>query len=450
MEIKKSSAGKSSLPLCNVFGYALGEFGFTFFLIFIAYYLMFFLTDVLKFDITTAAIIYSVCQWIEAITVVISGILIDKSKASYRSWMLRGAIVCWAFTSILFTKWPVPSSVYAYVFVLAYLVAYWGYNVMWISYRSLLGSVGRTPYDAVVLSTTGAQLGTVASMIFSYLGIKTLMSKARDPFIYGMVAFVLCTVMLACIVVVAVVTKRDDQAAMGQARGVAKELPARRFLFAFKGAMLPLLSSIALRSSVPVITSTLMIYYLRHVIMDASIMPAYVAAVSAAAFIGAYVAQKAARYVDKRFLYIATGAMNILLLACVGIWGVSAPAFLVLMSANSFFMYVGNVLTPAFINDVGEYALCSSGVDIRALAFSMGRLSLNASQIIGSTIASFGLVLIGYNAQTQPSAMVIRGIQNLMTFIPALMILAGVGVFLFYRLDDKTMENLRETKDTAR
>lgn len=450
MEITKSSAGKSSLPLSSVFGYAMGEFGFTFFLIYIAYYLIFFLTDILEFDITTAAIIYSVCQWIEAITVVISGIMIDKSRASYRSWMLRGAVVCWAFTSILFTKWPVPSSVYAYIFILAYLVAYWGYNVMWISYRSLLGSIGRTPYDAVVLSTTGALLGTIASMIFSYLGIKTLMSRARDPYVYGMVAFVLCSVMLACIAVAAIVTKRSDRRPASDSSGRPDELTPGRFISTFKGSMLPLLSSIALRSSVPVITSTLMIYYLRHVIVDTTIMPAYVASVSAAAFLGAFVAKKAARYIDKRFLYLATGAMNILLLASVGIWGVSAPAFLIFMSANSFFMYVGNVLTPAFINDVGEYSLRSTGVDIRALAFSMGRLSLNASQILGSTIASFGLVLIGYNAKNQPDASVIRGIQNLTTFIPALMILAGVGVFLFYRLDDKTMENLRERKDAAR
>ena len=52
------------------YGYGMGEFGFTFFLMFIAYHLMYFMTDVLNMPAGIAAVTYTTIQWFEGITMV--------------------------------------------------------------------------------------------------------------------------------------------------------------------------------------------------------------------------------------------------------------------------------------------------------------------------------------------------------------------------------------------
>ena len=60
------------------YGYGLGEFGFTFFLVFIAYHLLFFITDVLKWPAVAAATVYTVIQWFESSTNILMGIFVEK------------------------------------------------------------------------------------------------------------------------------------------------------------------------------------------------------------------------------------------------------------------------------------------------------------------------------------------------------------------------------------
>ena len=73
------------------YGYGLGEFGFTFFLVFIAYHLLYFITDVLQWPAVAAATVYTVIQWFESSTNILMGIFVEKVNVKwgkYRPWML--------------------------------------------------------------------------------------------------------------------------------------------------------------------------------------------------------------------------------------------------------------------------------------------------------------------------------------------------------------------------
>jgi Na+/melibiose symporter-like transporter len=353
-------------------------------------------------------------------------------------------LICWVFTSLLFTKLPISGAAYPYVFAILYFFAYWGYNLMWISYRSLMGVISRTPYDSVLLSTTGFQFGTLASLLFGYLGIKILTAYAGNPAIYGINAFGYCGIMVICVVVVSIATKAYDggEKEEGLVKPRAKLKDLRHV---FTGPMVPLFLSIALRSAVPVMISALLIYFLRLVIKDVAIMPVYVLIVSIVAFLGATLAKRLAKRIDKKRLYIVSGIVHVALLISIGFFGTTTVGFLILFSVNYFVMYIGSVLVPSFMNDVSEYNNHKHKTDIRAFTFSVGALSVNASQIIGSSIASFGLVLLGYDPHHEVSAATVEGIRYLMTFVPAALVLAGVGIFLFYKLDYTALDKLRES-----
>ena len=61
--MKPASEGKSDLSCRTVYGYGLGEFGYSFYLNLISSYLMFYMTDVLLLPTKLTGILYSADQW---------------------------------------------------------------------------------------------------------------------------------------------------------------------------------------------------------------------------------------------------------------------------------------------------------------------------------------------------------------------------------------------------
>ena len=76
--MKPASEGKSDLSRRTVYGYGLGEFGYSFYLNLISSYLMFYMTDVLLLPTKLTGILYSAVQWVEAATA-------SRTRASMRN-----------------------------------------------------------------------------------------------------------------------------------------------------------------------------------------------------------------------------------------------------------------------------------------------------------------------------------------------------------------------------
>jgi len=136
------------------YGYGMGEFGFTFFLMFIAYHLMYYMTDVLMMPTDIAAVTYTTIQWFEGITILLAGVVIDRVHIKwgrYRPWMLGGAIVCMICTIGFFIDPNLPVAGDVVYFSVFYFFAYSGYNLMWVSFRSIVGPLSMTAKDNVSL-----------------------------------------------------------------------------------------------------------------------------------------------------------------------------------------------------------------------------------------------------------------------------------------------------------
>ena len=180
--MKPASEGKSDLSRRTVYGYGLGEFGYSFYLNLISSYLMFYMTDVLLLPTKLTGILYSAVQWVEAATALAAGILIDNlftSKGRYRPWIFRGSVICALSTALLFTRLPLGAAGTATVFVVLYTISYAGYNLMFVAYRAIMGAIGKTPSDTVALTISGTQLSTLASLAFGQIGVRLLHGFSR-------------------------------------------------------------------------------------------------------------------------------------------------------------------------------------------------------------------------------------------------------------------------------
>lgn len=152
-------AGKPrTLHFGTVYKYGMGEFGFTFFNSLVAYYLLYYMTDIALIPMAVAGVLYSALQWVEALTSIGAGVLIDNTRLKggrYRPWLLIGSIVCALGTVVFFTRFHVSTTATTVIFAVFYFVSYAGFNCMWIAYRALLGIIGRTSQQTVALTISG-------------------------------------------------------------------------------------------------------------------------------------------------------------------------------------------------------------------------------------------------------------------------------------------------------
>mgnify|MGYP000156914611 CR=1 FL=1 len=211
--MKPASEGKSDLSRRTVYGYGLGEFGYSFYLNLISSYLMFYMTDVLLLPTKLTGILYSAVQWVEAATALAAGILIDNlftSKGRYRPWIFRGSVICALSTALLFTRLPLGAAGTATVFVVLYTISYAGYNLMFVAYRAIMGAIGKTPSDTVALTISGTQLSTLASLAFGQIGVRLLHGFSRIETGYTVSAGLYGLILVIAMATVCAVTKPYD------------------------------------------------------------------------------------------------------------------------------------------------------------------------------------------------------------------------------------------------
>lgn len=91
------------------FGYGMGDFACNLIWQVISLYLLYFYTDVMELNATAIASMFVVCRVIDAITDVLVGFAIDKTKTRWgksRPWFLFGAI---PFALAAFLAFSVPN-----------------------------------------------------------------------------------------------------------------------------------------------------------------------------------------------------------------------------------------------------------------------------------------------------------------------------------------------------
>lgn len=110
------------------FGYGMGDFACNLIWQVISLYLLYFYTDVMELDPVAIAAMFVVCRVIDAVTDVLVGFAIDKTKSRWgksRPWFLFGAI---PFAVSAFLAFSVPDItpdgklIYAYATYIFYLL----------------------------------------------------------------------------------------------------------------------------------------------------------------------------------------------------------------------------------------------------------------------------------------------------------------------------------------
>lgn len=435
----------------TVYTYALGDFCFTFFILFIGYYLMYYLTDVLMFSAPVAATIYTLVQTFETAGVLVGGVVIDRLKlkgGKYRPWLLIGGIWCGVTLVLLFTKYDLPQDIYVYLFPALYLIAYWGYNFMWVAFRSLPGKISCNQKDVMSLAV-GSQHGAVAaSLIYSLIGVKLLYGFSSIRTGYMVSSMVYGGIIIVCMVMVFCMAKPYDQDATTEQKQRKEKIPFSENLKCITGPMLPYFLSSVLRSSVSVAIPALMVYYFNYVLKSNGGMALYLSTTSVVQIVAALALKPLSVKFSKIFLFRGTAVMSCLSTLLAFAFGSSAVPFVFFMAMNNFWLVLGGGMSYAFITDIADYNEYIRGLHTRGFTVSLSGTANTLASLIGGGIASFSLAFIGYDAAiASESAALSMGIRLIVTIGASVVTLLSLVPFSFYNLNDKKMQEVYARKN---
>lgn len=432
------------------YSYGMGEFGFTFFLFFIAYHLMFFMTDVLCMPTGIAAVTYTTIQWFEGFTMMMAGVIIDRFDIKwgrYRPWMLGGAAVCGICTVLFFLDPRLSMAGNVLYFGLFYFLAYAGYNLMWVSYRSVVGHLSMSAQDNVSLTTCSAQMGSLAGILFSFFGSRLLYSFMDLKTGYLICAGLCGILMFGGMLISSTACKRYDNAHTQLAHAQQERLTFRQILRSINKPMAILFVAIAFRESISTLLPSLLAYYFTYVMGDAGILSNYMLVVSFSTLVGQFFAERAARHFGKQRMYVVSCIVSVVVILSINLVGTNVLAFMVLIAINSIFNIFSGTMIPALMNEIADYNTYKSDLHTRSFVISLGGGAIRMASIIGGAMASFGLSFLGYSSGMAVTESFCHNLTLLMTCGSALCIgIAGI-VFLFYPLNSRVMDEVYAMKE---
>ena len=431
------------------YGYGMGEFGFTFFLMFIAYHLMYFMTDVMKMPADIAAITYTTIQWFEGITMVLAGVVIDRVNirwGRYRPWMLGGAVVCAVCTCAFFFDPKLSTNGNVLYFSVFYFLAYSGYNLMWVSFRSIVGPLSMTAKDNVSLTTSSAQMGSLAGLLFSFFGASVLYCNSDLKTGYLVCAGLCGILMVGGMLISTSVCKPYDNSRTQLAHSSRERLTLRQILKSLNRPMAILFLAIAFRESISTLLPSLLVYYFTYVMHDAGLLSVYMLVVSFSTLFGQFIAEQAARRFGKQRMYVVSCLVSVVAISSINFVGTNVTAFMVLVCIDSVARIFSGTMIPAFMNEIADYNAYSQGLHTRSFVISLGGTALRVASIIGGALASFGLSALGYQPGMEATQAFCTNLTRLMTFSSAACIGIAAIVFLFYPLKPAVMDKIYAEK----
>ncbi len=450
---------KRTLSIGLRYGYGLGEFGFNFLLTYITYYLTLYLTNVAGVSIALAAGITTATTAIKVVGMPIAGTLIDTLRfkhSRFREWMIAGGVIYCVGGTLLFTHIETTPGIYAVLFCIFFFIYWLGYSIAWTAFRALMDKICSTPMDKVGLTAASSQEGAIARMIFSFVAAGILAGfTGADGTVaavgYTVVNLTFGIICLVCFLLVDRFVKKydlspeDDPNSTAGARAASRpKIDKHDFIVTIKTRpMIVFILCAVFRCSVMTAYATLLTYYFIYVIGDNSLVSVYMMVVYAIAFFGALAVRPVAKRIGKRATFVSTTILSGLATAIIAFVGTNGVAFIALMCVFHFFGIFSSTLIPTCMADIGEYNAIVHGSNARGLTFSIGGMAIQLSSVLGAIIATYGMVIVGFDPNAVTKAGV-TGLKYLYTFGLAGLSFVSAILFLFYPLTESYMDKLRK------
>ena len=126
-------------------------------------------------------------------------------------------------------------------------------------------------------------------------------------------------------------------------------------------------------------------------------------------------------------------------------------SFTIIFCIGSLLGMVSSSMSTALFSDTVVYGEWMTGKNIRAFTMALQTFPIKVGVLIRSGVITFGLMAIGFVANTEPTTRVVDGISSIMSFTPAIACIISAGIFYFgYRIEDKRIQQMEKELSAGR
>lgn len=431
------------------FGYGLGDFACNLIWQVISLYLLYFYTDVVHLDAKAIAAMFVVCRVIDAITDVLVGFAIDKTKTRWgksRPWFLFGAI---PFAISAFLAFGVPEIspdgklAYAYG---TYIFLSFMYTVVNIPLASILPTLTDDMNERTVLASWRKFFAFLGSSIVSATALTLVEVTGRGNealgfrIVMGMFGLVGCVCFFLTFFLVreqnlqekeTSATLKETLWSLGQ--NTPWKLFALNILFMWTGYFLQ---------------SSALVYYYKYYIGSTSMASLVATIMTGVPMMANLTVPFLAKRLGKRNLYSAAAAVQL-------------AGLLVILAGN---FHTGMIITGAVISACGygvkesiyfsmqadpvDYGEWKTGIQAAGMLSSLNGFLGKVAQAAAGGISGLLLAWSSYDpAAAVQTAEALMAIKGMYLYIPMALLICSIVTMHFYQLDQQFPQIQRELED---
>lgn len=419
------------------FGYGLGDFACNLIWQVISLYLLYFYTDVMKLDAKAIAAMFVVCRVIDAVTDVLVGFAIDRTRTRWgksRPWFLFGAVPFALSAFLAFTVPDIsPDGKLAYAYA-TYIFLSFMYTVVNIPLASILPALTDDMNERTVLATWRKFLAFLGSSIVSAtaLTMVELIGKGNEALGFRVVMGVFGVIGCVCFFLTFLLVRENNlsdrtdssslkETTLSLAHNMPWKLFALNILFMWTGYF---------------IQSSALVYYYKYYV-GSTVMSSLVASIMTMVPMAVNLAVPfLAKRLGKRNLYSTAALVQLLGLLIIWIGGRNS----VIIVAGAFISAAGYGIKESIYfsmqADPVDYGEWKTGVQAAGTLSSvngfLGKVAQAAAGGISGLLLAWGMYDSAAAVQT---AEALTAIKAMYIYIPAVLLICSVITMSFYRLD---------------
>lgn len=419
------------------FGYGLGDFACNLIWQVISLYLLYFYTDIMQLNAKAIAAMFVVCRIIDAITDVLVGFAIDKTKTRWgksRPWFLFGAI---PFALAAFLAFSVPnispSGKLAYAYA-TYIFLSFMYTVVNIPLASILPALTDDMNERTVLATWRKFLAFMGSTIVSAtaLTLVNLIGKGNEALGFRVVMGIFGIVGCLCFFLTFVLVRENNiqenaksatlkETIISLAKNTPWKLFALNILFMWTGYFMQ---------------SSALVYYYKYYIGSTSMASLVATIMTMVPMVANLTVPFLAKRLGKRNLYSTAAAVQLFGLVIIFFGNLNTSVIIVGAFISACGYGVKESIYFSMQADPVDYGEWKTGVQAAGTLSSINGFLGKVAQAAAGGISGILLAWGAYDsAATVQTAEALLAIKAMYLYIPMILLVCSIVTMSFYKLD---------------
>lgn len=440
-------ADRPKARVINLF--SIGEMGFQLMMYLAVNYYAYFLTDVAAIGAATAGTILLLARIGDAVSVPIAGAVIEKTSfrwGKYRSWLLIAPPITATLFIIMFTNLStLTPATKAITLGVVYVAAHFFVNLAWSAQSALIPVLGVQQEDRVALSSRRQQATSAAQILLGIIAMPMILALGKGNESKG---FLLTIIIFAVLQIfgyrlMARVTKPWVAGLQTEVKETITLKDMLSQVFSNGHLLLFFLIEVFILTARYMILG-LAVYYFKYVAQNMLLVSVFFTCVSAGLLVGSFFGGILAKNFKKKTIYVLGLTIEVICFGLIWLVAENPMAYIALNAVVTFGTGLANSVMYAVYADISEYSEWKTGKNAKGLIMSLSALPIKIGVALSGAIIGFSLSAIGYVADAPATAELTRSILFIASGVPGVIaIVALVGV-LFYRLDEKTVQQIRE------